>query len=482
MKFKYIGQDMIRPDAISKVTGKSIFLDDVRLPGMLHAAILRPPRAHALIKGIDTAEAEQMEGVVKVVTGKGCEFQYGDNIADLVPMATDRVRYIGEPVAAVIADTPAHAQAALDKIKVEYEPLPVYTDARLAMSEDAVLIHPDMDDYWRLPTLHAVSGTNIANVYKVKKGDGEAGFAEADVIIEREFDYPLGSSTALETHGAIAWFKEDRTIEVWSSSICPFIIRDEMAKSYKVPSSDIRVHIPEVGGCFGYKSDVTVEQTVAWIASFVPGTPVKWVASRKEDFTSTLLGHGIRTEMKIGAKKDGKLVALQSTIYHTGGAYGDTAVNVTMAATHNCSGPYEFKHCDFTGYTVYTNTPPVGAFRGYGHPETHLAIERLMDILAREMNMDPLELRRMNYLHEGSINALGERMYKYNGDVALCADKVAAAIFGHDLPKEDENFYYGRGIAALMKSPKGAPFSTKSCYIKLNLDGSVTINMGGAEV
>lgn len=482
MKFKYIGQDMIRPDAISKVTGKSVFLDDVRLPGMLHAAILRPEYAHALIKSIDTAEAEQMEGVVKVVTGKGCQFRYGDNIADLVPMAVDRVRHIGEPVAAVIADTVAHAQAALAKIKVEYEPLPVYTDARQAMSEDAVLIHPDLESYWHLPTLSPQPGTNIAHIYRLKKGRGEEGFEEADVIIEKEFDYPLGSSAALETHGAIAWFKEDNTIEIWSSSICPFIIRDEVAKAYGRPASDVRVHIPEVGGCFGYKSDVTVEQTVAWIASFVPGTPVKWVASRKEDFTSTLLGHGIRTRMKIGAKKDGKLVALKTSVYHTGGAYADTAVNVTIAAAHNCTGPYEFDHCDLTGYTVYTNTPPVGAFRGYGHPESQFAVERLMDILARELNMDPLELRRKNYLRAGSVNALGERMYKYNGDIDQCAEKVAQAIYGHDQIKEDENFYYGRGFAAVMKSPKGAPFSTKGCYIKMNVDGSVTINMGGAEV
>jgi carbon-monoxide dehydrogenase large subunit len=479
---KYIGKSYIRPDAVSKVTGKAVFLDDVRLPDMLYTAIVRPPIAHALIKSIDTSAAEQADGVVKVVTGKGCEFHYGDNIRDLQPMAIEKVRYIGEPVAAVIADTPAHAQAAKALIKVEYEPLPVYTDARKAMEKDAVLIHQDHEKYWRLPTLHAVPGTNIANLYHLKKGRGEEGFDEAEVIIEGEFNYPLASCAALETHGSIVWFKEDRTIEVWSSSICPFIIREDLAHSYDVPVSDVRVHIPDIGGCFGYKSDITVEQTIAWIASFVPGCPVKWVASREEDFTSTLLGHGIRTVMKMGAKKDGTLVAIKSTIYHTGGAYSDTAVNVTMASTHNSGGAYEWQHCDLTGYTVYTNTPAVGAYRGYGHQESQLATERMMDLLARKLNMDPFELRRKNYLRAGRVNSLGERMITSNGNVEACADKVQKELFSSPKPAEDAEYYYGRGFAAVMKSPKGASFSTKGCYMKLNIDGSISINMGGAEV
>jgi len=482
MEYKYVGKSYIRPDAISKVTGKAVYLDDVRLPGMLHAAILRPQYAHAKILSIDTSEAETCPGVVKVVTGKGCTFHYGDNIRDIIPMAIDKVTYIGEPVAAVVADTVQHANDALGKIHVVYEPLPVYIDARQAMSEDAILIHEDMDQIWALPSLKPMPGTNIANVYQVKKGRAAEGFDEAEVILEGEFNYPFGSCAAIEPHGAIVWFKEDKTIEVWSSSICPFIVRDDLAHSYEIPASDVRVHIPDVGGCFGYKSDVTVEQTIAWIASFVPGYPVKWVSSREEDFISTLIGHGIRTQIKLGAKKDGKLVAIQTKILHSTGAYADTGVNVTMAATHNSTGPYEFNHCDLSGYTVYTNTPPVGAFRGYGHQEVHLAIERMMDMLARKLNMDAFDLRSKNYLREGSVNALGEHMWKFNGDVAACAEKVKDSVFGHEKPAEDDNFYYGRGFAAIMKSPKGAPFSTKGCYIKMNTDGSININMGGAEV
>ena len=482
MKYKYLGKSYNRPDAISKVTGKAVYLDDIRITGMLHAAVLRPEYAHAEILSISTDEAEKMPGVVKVVTGKGCEYHYGDNIKDLVPMAIEKVRYIGEPVAAVVADTLAHAEAALEKIKVEYKPLPVYIDARDAMKPDAVLIHKENGEYWHLGTLKPTPGTNIAHTYHLKKGKGVDGFKDAEVIIEGEFNYPLSSCAAIETHGSIVMFKEDHTIDVWSSSICPFIIREDLAHSYGIPVSDVRVRIPDIGGCFGYKSDITVEQTVAWIASFVPGYAVKWVASRKEDFTSTLIAHGIRSRMKIGARKDGKLVAIQNEILHTGGAYADTAVNITIAATHNSGGPYEYEHCDLTGYTVYTNTPPVGAYRGYGHQEAQIATERMMDLLAQKLKMDPIKLREMNYLVEGRVNALGERMWKTHGDVVKCSDIVKEKVYSKAKPEEDENYYYGRGFAAAMKSPKGASFSTKGCYMKMNIDGSVTVSMGGAEV
>ncbi|MBM4320050.1 MAG: xanthine dehydrogenase family protein molybdopterin-binding subunit, partial [Deltaproteobacteria bacterium] len=277
---KYIGKPIVRPDAINKATGKALFLDDLRLPGMLHAAILRPEHAHARIVSIDTGEAERAPGVVKVVTGAGCTFRYGDNIRDLTPMAVDRVRYIGEPVAAVVADDPYHARKALALIRVVYEPLPVYTDALAAMAVDAEQIHSNSGEFWHLPGLGPRPGTNIANHYRLRKGDAEAAMAAAEVTVEGEFHYPFGSCAAIEPHGAIAWFHEDDTIEVWSSSICPFIIREELARVYERPVGDVRVHIPELGGCFGYKSDITVEQTIAWIASFVPGRPVKWVASR----------------------------------------------------------------------------------------------------------------------------------------------------------------------------------------------------------
>ena len=210
MEFKYIGKPILRPDAVSKATGKAVYVDDIRIPGMLHAAIKRPEEyAHAKILSIDTTEAEQMPGVVVVVTGKGCKLHYGDNIADISPMAVEKVRYGGEPVAAVVAETAAQAQAAVEKIKVEYEPLPIYTDAREAMKPDAMLIHEHPEEYWRLPSMKYIPDTNVANYYRLIKGKGQEGFEDADVVIEGEFLYPFGSSAAIEPHGSIVWFKED---------------------------------------------------------------------------------------------------------------------------------------------------------------------------------------------------------------------------------------------------------------------------------
>ncbi len=482
MKLKYVGKDIPRPDATAKITGKARFLNDIKLPGMLHCAILRPTIAHGRIVSIDTSEAEKCEGVVKVVTGRDCDIRYGDNIRDFTPMACDRVRHIGEPVAAVIAENAYQAKQAVKKIRAEYEPLPVYVDAREAIKPDAELIHPDSGSFWHLPGLGPKPGTNIANYYRLVKGDVEAGFKEADVVVEGEFNYPWGSCSAIEPHGSIAWFHEDGLIEIWSSSICPFIIREEVARVYGRPASDVRVHIPELGGCFGYKSDITVEQTIAYIASFVPGRPVKWVATRKEDMIGTLIGHGHRASMRLGAKKDGRLTAVSNTIHFSTGAYADTGVHVCIGSTHSSAGPYEIPNCFLESYLVYTNTPPVGAFRGYGHQEGQLAMERLLDMLARKLKISPFELREKNYLGPGKVNALGERMWKTNGDVRACAENVRSAIFSGEKPAEDEKYYYGRGFAAMMKSPKGAPNSSKGCYMKMNPDGSVSINMGGAEV
>jgi len=482
MDYKYVGKDIVRPDAIGKVTGKAIFFDDIRIPNTLFAEIIRPDCAHAKIISIDTSEAEKSEGVVKVITGKGCKLKFGVPIRDEPPMAVDTVRYIGEPVAAVVADSLYHAKKAAKKIKVKYKPLPVYIDALNAMGKNAFLIHKENGKYWHLPDTNPQEKTNIATHYVLNKGNIEKGFKEADIIVEGEFNYPFGSSSAIEPHGSIVWFHEDGIIEVWSSSICPFIIREDLANAYGIPISDVRVHIPEVGGCFGYKGDLNIEKTIAYIASFVPGHPIKWYASRKEDFTSTFMGHGIRTKMKIGAKKDGKFVAIKTTVYHSTGAYASGGVYVAMGSAHNSTGPYEFPNCYLESYSVYTNTPPIGAFRGYGHQESQLATERLIDILARKLDMSPFRLRGKNYLKEGKVNALGEKMWKTNGDIKKCADIIEQKIFLKEKSKENNEFYYGRGFAAMMKAPKGAPFSSKGCYLKFNIDGSVSINMGGIEV
>ncbi len=484
MNFKHIGKDVqYRPDVLERVTGEAIFIDDIKLPGMLYAQILRPKYAHAKILSIDTLEAEKMPGVYKVIMGKGWEKHYGDCIKDMMPMAVDKVRHIGDAVAAVVADTEKDARDALKKIRVEYEPLPVYTDAMEAIKEDACLIHENSDEYFHVsPLYEPIPKTNIALRYRIKKGDAVKGFKEADIVVEREFNFPLMSSAAIEVHGAIALFRMDNTIEIWTSNVGSFAVREEVANLFDLPISDVRVHVPYIGGCFGYKSDPSLGPLIAYIASFVPGHPIKLRVSRQEDFTSTFIGRGIRTKMKIGAKKDGTFTAMEAKLYLSTGAYADTGSNVLIVATQSAGGVYEFSNADVTGYSVYTNTPPVGALRAYGHPEIQFALERLVDIVARELDMSPDDVRRKNFLSEGKSNVVGETMKKSDGDLYKCIDNVERAIFSKEKPKEDENYYYGRGIAGLIKSPKAPTFAAKGCHIKFNVDGSISVNMSGADV
>jgi CO/xanthine dehydrogenase Mo-binding subunit len=450
---------------------------------MLHAKILYPKYAHAKILSIDTTEAEKMPGVVKVVTGKNLKSPFGDCLHDRYPMAVNKVRYIGEPVAVVIADTERHARAALSKIKVEYEPLPVYTDALQAIRKDAALIHEHSEKYFYVSPLYKpIPGTNIAISYEIKKGDVSKGFEEADVILEDEFNFHHMSSVAIEPHTTIAMHHMDGTIEIWTPNVGPFAVREQVAEMFEIPISNVRVHVPHIGGCFGYKSDPSIEPLAAYIASFVPGRPVKLKFTRKEDFTSTFIGRGIRAHVKVGATKEGKLTALEETLYLSTGAYADTGSNVLIVSVQTSGGVYYFPNAHVRGYAVYTNTPPVGALRAYGHPEPEFAIERMMDMLARKLKMDRLELRKKNFITEGKTNVVGERFKASDGNLFKCLENVTEAIPPKLNKKEDEDYYYGVGYAGLIKAPKAATFASKGCHIKFNADGSVSINMAGGDV
>ncbi|MEW6228512.1 MAG: xanthine dehydrogenase family protein molybdopterin-binding subunit [Bacillota bacterium] len=483
MKLRYVGESIPRVDAWEKVTGAAVYVADVSLPRMLHAKVLRAGVPHARILSIDTSLAERSPGVRKVVTGRGCGILFGTCLWDQPPLAVDKVRHAGEAVAVVLAETPLQAEQALKKIKVEYDPLPFVLDPIEAASEGAPIIHERNGEYRRVDyVVHPVKGTNIFQHYKLRKGDVEKGFAEADVMVEEEFEFPLSNHSALEPHGAVCRFNADGSVEIWASNQAPFVLRDVLADMFGIPAAKVRVHIPYLGGGFGGKSDVCIEPLVAYAASFVPGYAVRLVLSRKEVFTSSLLGRGMKGRMKIGARRDGTLTALEADLYFSDGAYGDTSWPVVTVAGHNCTGPYEFPNCKVDAYGVYTNSPPVGAFRGYGHPEGHFMVGRLMDMLARKLGMSPMDLMKKNFLCEGKYNAIGQRIKASNGDLAKCLDEVAKAVFVGEKPQEDEKYLYGRGVAAMMKSPKMATNAASTCYLQINGDGSVFINLSGIEM
>lgn len=482
MEFNEIGKSLPRTDAFEKVKGQAVYVADIKLPGMLYAKILRSEYAHAKILSIDTTEAEIMPGVRKIVTGQDCTILFGACIKDQPPLAVDKVRHAGEGVAAVIAATERQAEEAAKKIKVEYEALPFVIDPLEALKDDAPIIHERNHQYDRVPGFPPKEGTNIFHHYRQLKGDTAKGFQNSDVIVEEDFYYPLLSHVQMEPHGCIACWDTENSVRIWASTQAPFIVREIVGHMFHIPFSNINVHAPYLGGGFGGKSDVSIEPMVAYIAKFVPNHPVRLILTRKEAFTSSLLGRGMRGKIKIGAKKDGTLVALRASFYYSDGAYGDTGCNIVTASGFVATGPYEYEHCEVDCYGIYTNTPPVGAYRGYGHPEAHLMSERMINILARKLDIPQDKLMRKNFLCSGKTNAVGQVMRPGNGDIHKCLDQVEEALFETPKPEEDENYYYGRGIAGLMKTPMMLPNASSGAIIKMCEDGTYNVSVSGIEM
>ncbi|MFX0122536.1 MAG: xanthine dehydrogenase family protein molybdopterin-binding subunit [Candidatus Hodarchaeota archaeon] len=484
--YEAIGKSFSRADASAKVTGTALYVDDLRFPRTLYLKVLRAGVPHARIKSIDTSEAESLEGVYKIITrnteGIEKDLLYGTCIFDQPIMAFEKVRYPGEVVAAVIAESEKKAQDALKKIKVELEELPFVLDPIEASSSEAPLIHERNGEYKHLQTFVPIPRTNIFYNYQLKKGNHENVFQMADVTVEDEFEYPLLNHATIEPHGAVAYWDQTGDLYIWSSSQAPFVVREVLADIFKLPMNKIHINVPFLGGGFGGKSDYTIEPLLAVCARFVPGYHVKFRLTRKEVFIGTVLGRGLKGRMKIGAKQDGTFVGLTAQLYFSDGAYGDTSCNVVLAAGHNCAGPYYFPNCNLQSFGVYTNTPPVGAMRGYGHPEGQFCIERLIELLAERLGIDSKKLRMKNFLRPGDTNSLNQLISEHNGDIRQCFEKMVEALELDQLPKEDENFIYGRGVAALVKSPIQAANASSNIFLKFNEDLTVNISIGGVEM
>jgi len=505
-----MGESLPRVDAVEKVTGSARYVADLRLPNMLHMKVLRSPHGHARILSLKTGRAERMPGVAAVVTGQEGSVLLGSCIFDQPPMAVDRVRHAGEPVVAVIAAGAGTAGEARERIEVSYDPLPVLLDPRPAMAEDAPLIHPDLGTYRHAGSFHPRPGTNIFHHYKLRRGSVEEGFRRADRVVENHFRFPHISHAQLEPHGAIALWEGTDRLKIWTSAQSPFFVRHSLATAFGLRHADVRVVTPYLGGGFGGKSDVTVEPLTAWAARRVPGRPVRLVLTREEMFSGTVLGRGCWMHIRTGVTRGGDLTAQEIELIFGAGAYGDYCINIVEGAGHNATGPYRVDHVRVDAYGVYTNTPPVGAYRGYGHPEVHWMVERQMDLIARELNIDPVDLRRRNMLRPGMVNAFGQQMDDSCARFGECIDAVVREL-GTDAEAtrttsvkdqaepgaartasvkdqaepgagEPSGLLIGRGLAAFMKSPVMATNAASGAIIKLAEDGSANVLVGCTEM
>lgn len=480
--YKYIGKHYPRSDVREKVTGRALFVADLRVPDMLIGKILRSPYAHARIREIDASAAEKVSGVKAVLTRAdvaGRFNNYGAVLCDQTIVADDKVRYAGDPVAAVAALDAFAAEEALALIKVEYEELPSTFSIEGALAANAVLIH----DLMPVPTpvqhlFSPVPGTNICNHFQLRHGDIEQGFQESDFIFEDTFTTEPNQHGVLETHASLARVFPGWRMEVFTNNQNPSHLQAVLAQIFNVPQSSIRIVVPYVGGGFGSKIGPKLEPLAVALA-WKSGRAVKVVLTREEEFL-TLSRHGIKTHIKTGVKSKGAIIARELNIYLDTGAYADSGPVVCKNLGFAAGGPYRIPHIKTDSYCIYTNKVPAGAMRGFGMPQVAWAHEQQMDIIAEKLGIDPWELRRLNLLQNGDVFHTGQVMEDVGFDQLL--EKAALGIGWERtrLVNSSKITSRGKGIAVCLKGT--ATPSTSSAYVKMNADGSINLMCNSVEM
>lgn len=406
------------------VAGTVRYSQDRELPEMLHARILRSPYPHARVLRVD-ASAVPPDVVVLTpddVRGLG---QYGCQIRDQTVLAVDRARFAGDPVAAVAAETPEEAEEALALIEVEYEELPAVHGLEEALA-GSVLVHERIrisDNDAAYFGIRPEQGTNVCHRFRILHGDFEAGFEQADVVVEETFRTPAAQHAPMEPHACLARWEGGR-LELWTGTHTPFNVRSDVARVFGLAEEDVRVVVPPMGGSFGAKTFVHLEALTAALARKA-GRPVRCVLPRSEEWV-TNNRHPALLTVKLGATADGTLVAKRVDSWIDTGAYADCGPGVAQKIGYSAVGPYRIPHVHVESRCVYTNRPPNGAYRGFGATQAAWASERAMDLLADRLGIDPLELRLRNVLREGDVFCTGETVHDVH--FAECLERAAAAV------------------------------------------------------
>lgn len=497
------GVSVRRKDAPDKTTGRTRYTDDFVLPGMLYAAVVASRTAHGRIKAIHAEEARSMPGVRGVFTGQDFPDLVGLYMGDKPALAVDRVRYFGEPVVAVVADDERTSIAAAGMIRVEYEDLPVLRSPREALAPDAPRIHPDMERYVHIPAILPEPGTNIAHHTRIRKGDVESAFADANAIVEGEFGFPPRDHAAIEPRVAVAEIRSDGQVVIRSSTQSPYGVRTIMSRVFGIPPGRLTIQVAEIGGGFGGKAGIQLEPLAFLLSRAVGGRPVRVANSREHDMVGSPGGPGLEARVKLGASSDGVLVAAEVEFLFDSGGYADYAVNVSRAAGYASTGPYRVPNLRTDSYCVYTNHPFATAYRGFGHIEMGYAIERAMDLLAEKLGMDPLEVRRKNAILPGDTTPSQNKLDPNTGNLRECIDRVArhldwAAGTFRELDAADVTEASGaagaagvsaprdrvraKGISCYWKAPAIPTFTDAGALVSFNDDGSVNLVTGAVEM
>jgi CO/xanthine dehydrogenase Mo-binding subunit len=482
-----VGTSVQRIDGVEKVSGQAVYAGDLRLPGMAHAKVLRSPVPHARIRKIDSARAQALPGVLAVLTRDNVNVasnSFGAYVRDQQILATVKVRYVGDMVAAVAATDCRIAEEALALIDVDYEQLPFVLSIDEALASGAPLVHETVEGrkdpgYGRGGAQIIHDSSNILLHFQHHRGDVEVGFRAADVIFEDTLHFPSAQHYPMEPHVCVAQF-EGEMLTVWSATQSPFPVRQELARIFGLPFSAVRVIVPHVGGGYGAKSGIKTEGIAACLSRMI-GRPVKLAFGAEEAF-KTICQPRAKMTLKTGVKKDGTFVARHCEIFLDGGAYANSGPSVTEKAGYRAHGPYRIPHVLTNAYSVYTNTVPAGAFRGFGGPQVAFAYETQIDMIAARMNIDPFELRMKNLLERGESFSDGDTPIDCDLHAGL---RCVAEAIGWDaraasLPRS-ANKRRGIGIATAMKDGGGTN-KPANATVKIFNDGSMLLSTGSVEI
>ncbi|WFO75221.1 xanthine dehydrogenase family protein [Desulfurococcaceae archaeon MEX13E-LK6-19] len=479
----YVGKHSIRWDAITKITGKAMFTADfIKLyKNLVWVYSVRTKYAHAWIKSIDVSEAAKYPGVLRVITAKDIPGvnDVGYVIPDQPLIAEKKVRYIGDTVALIVAEDPYIAREAGELVRVEYEPLPVYTDVEQIIDIMTLKEKPH-------ERIHEERDSDIVAHFKIRAGDVDKAFKKADVIVENKYKTPMQEHAYLEPEAALAIPEPDGGITIIASTQCPFDVRRAVAKVLNMPQNKVRVIVPAVGGGFGGKEDVVNEiGAKAALAAYLTGRPAIVVHTREESMIGHSKRHPAVMWYKHAAKKDGTLLAVEAHIVFDTGGYASLGPFVAWRATVHATGPYKVKNARIDTLAVYTNTVYSGAFRGFGNPQIHFAVERQMDILAEELKMDPVELRLKNLLRAGDKTVHGQLLTSEHGvglEEALKKAVEAADWYNKRKLYSNQTGTIRKGIGVALMwhgnsiGVEGADYSSATLII--NRDGSITFRTG----
>ncbi|WP_101911656.1 xanthine dehydrogenase family protein molybdopterin-binding subunit [Marasmitruncus massiliensis] len=481
-----VGTSVERIEAWEKVTGKAKYTGDFYSPGTLHARLVTSSIAHGRILSIDFSKARKQTGVRAVLDGKSFPALFGTLLEDQPALAIDKVRYFGEPLAIIVAASEAEASLAAELVEVEYEPLPVINSAQESVQQGAPLIHEAMMSYKKgANDLLPQAGTNVAASFQIRKGNLSHGWAASEVVIEEHYSLPGSDHAAMEVRVAQAEIKPGGTVEIMASTQSPFAVKKQVSKLFNIPEGKVVVRVPFLGGGFGGKAAVYLE-VLAYMASFaVGGSPVRLTITREQDMASCPARLGLEADIKLGAARDGTIVAAEMLFLLDTGAYCTSSPYMSKAIAADCTGPYNIENLWCDSLCVYTNHIPATSFRGFAHESYTFCIERALDALANRCGIDPLELRLKNAIQPGHFSPTQVRITSSNaGNTSACIQKLSSLINWEEGIRIElgDGKVRAKGMSCLWKTSTSPTDASAGAILTFNSDGSLNLNTGVVEM